>query len=85
MEARCRISTSIKKGLTTFCQERSREDAALLRVLTDSNRLIFLPSPSDKRRLYPLTTLFEIGLERAFSGMPANPIVFQRKAARREL
>jgi len=81
MEAKCRISTSIEKGLTTFFEERSHQDTALLRVLTDSKRLSFFQAPTDRRQLYPLSGFFEIGLERAFGGMPAKRTLFQSKVS----
>jgi hypothetical protein len=84
MRAKCRIRTRVGERLTdlsTLCGTLvSRE----LRVPTDSKQLSGFSSQSEDPLLSVSSAPFDIGLRRAFVGIPADLNLFPESAARRE-
>ena len=78
MKARCRISTNGERSTTLPLSPTSQRLWPVPEFRTDSKPLTGIRRPL-------VRTFLVIGLERAFTKMPANLKVFHPEAPRREL
>jgi hypothetical protein len=85
MQARCRIRTRVEQGLTLCPIPSLRLIPLTLRRLTDSKAVSSDLTPYVRPQYALVRKSPANGLERAFTGMPANLMVFHPEAARRDL